>query len=227
MATASSIITRALKMAGIIDAIEAASAEELSDGLESLNELLAGMSIARGLISAQVTEALTLTNGDGIYSIGSGADLSTTRPLRIESAYITSNGVDSPLGIGSRNDYNEIPDKTTQGTPSDIYYDQAFANGDLRFYPVPDAAYVVTVSSWKPISQVSAVGDDVSMPDYLLAYIKVSLAINLATEYRQPVSEVWYSQKSDLEAKMRSLHRQPARARFDMTTAQPYNIEIG
>lgn len=227
MATASSIITRALKMAGIIDAIEAASAEELSDGLEALNELLATVSIARGNIAAQTTETLTLTIGDGAYTIGATGDFATARPQRIESAYITSNGVDSPLEIGTRADYNALADKATSGTPDTLYYDQTFSNGDLRFYPVPDAAYVVTISSWKPISQVSAVGDDLSLPDYLLAYLKVCLAINLATEYRQPVSEVWYSQKADLEAKMRTLHRQPVKAQFDMNTPRPYNIEAG
>ena len=41
MATASSIITRALRIAGVVDTIETPSAAELSAGLDSLNDALA------------------------------------------------------------------------------------------------------------------------------------------------------------------------------------------
>jgi hypothetical protein len=227
MATATSIINRALRMCGAIDAIETPSAADLSNGLDALNEIIAGMSIARGLIHAQTTETLTLTGGDGNYSIGSGADFDTARPIAIESAYITVNGIDSPLCIDGRNAYNAIADKTTQGTPSTLYYDATFANGNIRFYPVPDEAYTVTISAWKEISQIAAVGDAVSLPEYLLSYLKVALAINLAHEYRQPVSSAWVEQREELARHMRNIHRQPVRAMFDMVTPQPYNIEAG
>lgn len=225
MATGTSIITRALRMCGVIDAIETPNATDIDSGLEALNELLAGMSIARGLIHAQTTETLTLTIGDGSYSIGTGANFNTARPLAIESAYVTSNGVDTPLSISGRNEYNALADKATQGLPSTIYYDPTFANGNVRFYPVPDAAYVVTVSTWKEISQVSAVGDAVSLPEYLLTYIKVALAIKLAGEYRQPVSPAWVEQRDELARYMRNLHRQPVKATFDLAYGAPYNIE--
>ncbi len=227
MATATSIITRALRMCGAIDAIETPSADDLSNGLDALNEVIAGASLARGLIHAQTTETLTLTLGDANYSIGSGADFNTARPIAIESAYITDDGIDSPLYIEGRNAYNNIADKTTQGSPSTLYYDPTFANGNIRFYPVPDAAYTVTISSWKEISQVAAVGDAITLPEYLLAYLKVALAIKLAHEYRQPVSQEWINQREELARQMRNIHRQPVKACFDMVTPQPYNIEVG
>ncbi len=225
MATGTSIITRALRMCGAIDAIETPSATDLANGLDALNELISSMSIARGLIYAQTTETLTLTIGDGSYSIGTGADFNTARPLAIESAYITSNGVDTPLYISGRNEYNALADKSTQGLPGTLYYDPTFTNGNVRFYPVPDAAYVVTVSTWKEISQIAAVGDSVSLPEYLLTYLKVALAINLAGEYRQPISPAWVDQRDELARYMRNLHRQPVKATFDLAYGAPYSIE--
>jgi hypothetical protein len=227
MATASSIITRALRIAGVVDAIETPSAAELSAGLDSLNDVLAGLSLYRLAFYAQTTQSITLTPGDGAYTIATGADFSTPRPLRIESAYITINGIDSPLLIGNRLDFNALATKTTSGAPITLYYDATFASGDLRFYPVPDAAYVVTLTSWKEFTRYTSANESVTLPNYLIAFLHFALAIDLAPQFQRAVEPYWVAQKDELLDNMRTLHKQPVRAQFDISTGTPYNIETG
>lgn len=223
MTTATSIITRALRGLGVITATETPSAEDISAGLESLNDVLATLSLSRGAFPAQATQTVTLTAGDGIYSIGTGADLSVARPLRIEAAFIAINGMDLQLEVGSRADYDALTDKAESGQPDRVFYDATSTNGDIRFYPVPDDAYSVTLTSWVEFTQLTGVGVTVALPGYLTAYLRVALMVALAPEYQRPVEQMWLAQMDDLERKMLMLHRPMPKAMFDI--ARPFDIE--
>ena len=222
MTTASSIIARALRGLGVIDAVQTPSAEDAANGLEALNDVLAALSLSRGMFPAQATQTITLTPGDGIYSIGSGADLNVARPLRVESAYITISGQDIPLSVGTREDYNGLTEKTRAGVPDRVFYDATSANGDLRFYPVPDAAYVVTLTSWCQFTRLSGHSATVLLPDYLTAYLRLALMVALAPEYQRPMEQSWLIQMDGMERKMSALHRTVPKAMFEIST--PFDI---
>lgn len=223
MTTATSIITRALRGLGVITATEAPSAEDTAAGLEALNDVLATLSLSRGAFPAQATQAVTLVAGDGVYSIGSGADFNVARPLRIEAAFITIDGLDMQLQVGSRADYDALPEKADTGQPDRVFYDATSANGDIRFYPVPDNSYSVTLRSWVSFDQIATVGATVVLPAYLTAYLRLSLMVALAPEYQRPVDQMWLVQIDDLSRKMLTLHRPMPKAMFDI--ARPFDIE--
>lgn len=223
MTTATSIITRALRGLGVITATETPSAEDTAAGFDALNEVLATLSLSRGAFPAQTTQTVTLTPGDGIYSIGTGADLSVARPLRVEAAYITIGGLDMQLEVGTRADYDALPDKTKTGKPDRVFYDATSAYGDIRFYPVPDDAYAVTLTSWVEFTQLASVGSAVVLPAYLTAYLRFALMVALAPEYQRPIEQMWVAQMDDLERKMATLHSRIPKATFEI--ARPFNIE--
>lgn len=225
MATAADIITRALRGIGAIDAIETPSAEDMSAGLLALNELLEAYSLKRGAIYAQVTESVTLTVGDGQYSMGTGADLNTVRPLRIESAFLRDGSTDYPLEvIASRDQWNAIGNKAVTARPSQLFYDATFANGTVLFDTLPDKAYTLTLSSWKPFSTFDSAYATVALPGYFNRYWRLCLMMDLAPEYGRPVDPLWLVQKDELEAYMRTLHRRDVKAAFDMTGGRPFDI---
>lgn len=223
MTTATSIITRALRGMGVISATQTPSADDIAAGLESLNDVLAALSLSRGAFPAQTTQVITLTAGDGIYSIGAGADFNVARPLRVESAFITINGMDMQLVVGSRADYDALPEKLDSGQPDRVFYDATSANGDIRFYPVPDDAYSVTLTCWCEFTQLSGIGATVVLPNYLTAYLRVALMVALAPEYSRPVDQMWLAQMDSMERKMLTLHRPMPKAMFDI--ARPFDIE--
>ena len=92
--TAQELIKAALRAVGAIPTGETPTASELADGLEALQIMLRSWAAEGLLIYAYTEDTHTLTAGDGEYSIGSGGDIDTTRPERIESAYIKSGNVD-------------------------------------------------------------------------------------------------------------------------------------
>lgn len=228
MATAGEIITRALRGIGAIDAIETPSAEDMSAGLLALNDLVEAYSIKRGSIYAQATETFTLTPGDGSYTIGSAGDIATARPLRIESAFLRYGAIDYPLEIiASRDQYNAIEYKSVGGLPARLYYDPTFSSGTILFDRLPDKAYQLHLTSWKPFTAFASSGAVVNMPGYLSRYWRICLQIELAAEYGKPIEPVWIGQKDEMESDMRALHRRDVRSCFDIAAARDFNIQAG
>lgn len=228
MALASEIITRALRGIGAIDAIETPSAEDMSAGLLALNDLMESYSIKRGALYAQTSETFALTAGDGAYSIGSAGDIATARPLRIESAFLRDGSNDYALEIvASRDQYNAIGDKSVGGCPSRLYYDPTFSTGNIYFDCLPDKAYVLHLTSWKPFTTFASPNVSVALPGYFNRYWRLCLQIDLAPEYGRQVDPMWLAGKDEIENDMRALHRRDVRSSFDISSSRAYNISAG
>jgi hypothetical protein len=87
------ILTRALRIAQVFaQGDDITGTDEETDALSVLNSLLASWSAERLLVPHLETDSLTLTASDGEYTIGSGGDINTTRPLRIEHAFVRDSG---------------------------------------------------------------------------------------------------------------------------------------
>ena len=98
MSTAQDIITRALRSLQVVAQGETPDADQLSDGLVSLNDLLSAWGNERLMVYQTVQETITLVGGQSAYDIGVGAtSLNTSMPIRIERAFIRLNGIDDPL----------------------------------------------------------------------------------------------------------------------------------
>jgi len=93
MATAQSILTRSMRMLGLIESGNSPTAEELSDGLESLNAIIETWQTDDRAYFSQVDSTFALTTGTGQYAIGdttltissitrSGATATATTELR-------------------------------------------------------------------------------------------------------------------------------------------------
>lgn len=189
MADVQSIIERAMRLAGLLESGESASSDELSDGLLAVNNLLSSWQNER-LIAYAISEIThTLTANDGAYTIGSGADIDTTRPVKIESAYIRSDNVDYPIQIVDVDRWNRIADKTVTGPIVDtLYYDPTMSTGTVYLYPVPSSANVLHLFVRVPISSYSAVTDTVTLPPGWDQAITFNVAPLIALEYGREVS---------------------------------------
>ena len=92
---------------------ETPDADQLNDGLVSLNDLLSAWGNERLMVYQTVQETITLVGGQSAYDIGVGAtSLNTSMPIRIERAFIRLNGIDDPLEILTRDQYQSIASKS-------------------------------------------------------------------------------------------------------------------
>ena len=232
MATANDIITDALADIGAIDPIEPLTANEAAHGLRKLNELLESWSNESLAVYQILQENFATVAGTASYTIGSGATWNTTRPLRIESAFLRSNSIDYPLTVLNREEYDWLPLKTTQYQPEYLFYYPAVANGTVTLYGVPDAIYTVFLNSYKQLQSFAALTDVVVLPPGYLRAIKSNLALELAPGYNREPSALLAAIARDSKAAIKRLNsRTPklsvAQTAFHGEGRSGFNVNTG
>ena len=185
MATAKALIRKALlkvEAVGYNDTL-ADDDPRIVDGLEDLNNLISSMN-SEGLIIHSLTKvSKTLVAGTNEYTIGTGADIDTTRPMSIQNTFIRdSNNYDHPITIKAIEEYAKISAKSTQGRPSRLYYNPAYTLGKVYLYLTPDTAEDLHLDLISPLSEISAVGDTVSLPGEFKRMLIYNLALDIAPE---------------------------------------------
>src|SRR3990167_449539 len=182
MATAFSLITRAMRLSGAIGSGEAPDDDESADGLDALNTMLESWSIERLSVPYIVEETLTMVPSTSAYTMGSSGDLNTDRPTRVEdSCFIRYADIDTPLTLLNYEGYAAIVDKTTQSNvPEYLFVDMRNPLVYLTFWPVPSSASAVAhIFSWKQLQQFSELTTVLALaPGY-----KRAIEYNLAIEY--------------------------------------------
>jgi hypothetical protein len=182
--TGQSLVKRALRLIGAVQTGESPTAVEQVDALEALNAMLDAWNAENLMLYSLAKETFTLQAGHDPHTVGSGGDLSTVRPQKLEAGavYVTSNSSDYPVEVISQERYAAIPLKTTQGLPYQVYYDGSFYLGNAYFYPVPDQAYTLTIYKPGILSQVGA-STSFSLPPAYANAIVWNLAVELAAEW--------------------------------------------
>lgn len=185
MATAKELVRKALlkvEAVGYSDVL-ADDDQRIVDGLEDLNNLISSLN-AEGLMIPSVTKVShTLVAGTNNYTIGTGADINTTRPMSIGSAFIRdSNNYDHYVDIKAIEEYARISVKTTQGRPDRLYYNPAYSLGKIYLYLTPDTAEDLHMDLIVPLAEISAVGDTVDLPREYKRMLIYNLALDIAPE---------------------------------------------
>lgn len=185
MTTAIQLITRSMRLAGSLSKGEQPDADEADDGLVALNSMLASFSIDRLQIPYIVEETLTMVPGTSAYTMGSGGNLNTTRPTRIEDAcFIRYNAIDTPLELLNFQAYAGIVDKTPQSNiPQYLFVDMRTPLVYLTFWPVPSSALAVAhIFSWKQLQTFATLTDTLD----LYPGSEEMIAFNLAVRWAGP-----------------------------------------
>ena len=185
MATAISMIKRAMRLSGSIGVGETPTSDEADDGLDALNTMLDSWSIERLQVYYIVEESLTLTGG-ATYTMGVGGNLNTTRPTRIEdSCFIRFNSIDTPLKLLNFEGYAAIVDKTTgSNIPQYLFVDMQNPLVRLTFWPVPSSASAVAhIFSWKQLQQFATLTDVLALPPGYKRAIEYNLALEFGPEF--------------------------------------------
>jgi len=180
--TAQELIDAALRVIGAVDPGETPGTTERNNGLEAMRIMLRQWS-AKGLFVFAATEDThALTAGTESYTIGSGATINTTRPVRIRSAYVAGGGLDRPLDIIGLDEYARLQQKDLgMSYPHKLMYLPGYSVGTIYLYP-PGGG---TLHLWseKPLTDPTTLGGDVTFPGEYDAAIKFGLAVHIAPEY--------------------------------------------
>jgi hypothetical protein len=190
--TARGIIKKSLQKIGVLVKQEDPTADEAVDALDALNAMLSSWSNDSMNIYARVWESFPLVASDGQYTIGTGGDFNTTRPIQLIDAYTRLSTYDQPMRIVTDEIYASITNKNTLGRPDMITFDNAFPLATIRLYPVPDQNYTLFIQSEKELAQFT-LDQVVSLPAGWERALIYNLAIELAPEYGQEVNQAVFS----------------------------------
>lgn len=182
MTTALQVITRAMKIAGVIGQNETPTSSEADDGLVSLNDMLALWSIDRTTMFTITQSNFALVNGTASYTIGTGGNFNIARPSTIDYAFIRINSVDYPLTKINNQDYDSIAYKAAAGFPQFFYYDKAFPLAIITLYGVPTQG-TLYIDTWTPLTSFTNLATDLTFPNGYATAIAYNLAIFIAPEY--------------------------------------------
>jgi hypothetical protein len=190
MATGISMITRAMRLCGALGEGEIPTDQEAQDCLSAMNTMLDSWSIERMFVYYIVSEQLTMVPSQATYTMGSGGDLDTTRPTRIDdSCFIRYAGIDTPLQLLDADGYAAIICKTIESNiPWYLFPDYQYPLVRLSFYTVPSSASAVAhIKSWKQLQQFTSLTDALALPPGYQRAIEYSLSEEVAPEFGQPV----------------------------------------
>lgn len=192
MATVNDLIIRALKMVSIIGNNETLDTADAADSLAQINGILDEWNSRKLMNYAVSKEAFPLVSGTDIYTIGSGGDFNTTRPVEIVTAFIRdSGGIDYPVQIIQNDEYDDIAQKNIQSTwPHFLFYNPLFPLAEIRLYPVPTATYDLHISSWIGFPSYATTGDTVALPTGFNELLTYQLAVDMCSYFANPIPPV-------------------------------------
>lgn len=230
MATLDDLIARALRTSGRLDIGETPTANEKAAGLVVANHILQQWATEKLLTYAKVEITHTLTVGDGEYTIGSGGDINTTRPLKIDYALVIDGDIDYPLDVyQTEAGWQDLVYKPAEGLPDTLWYRPEFtsARGKIFIYPVPDVAYTLKMFAWQQFTAFAATTDTVTFPPGYEVALMWELAKQLAPEAGMPPPAHVVQMAASTKAQLKAINYQPIIPPNPLTHSRRHDIFSG
>lgn len=179
------LIVGSLRDLGVVASGRSPTTSQLADGLDGVNLMLRTWAARRFLIPFITQESFSWGAGLPSRTIGATGNLVTPRPFKITNAFLRdAASFDQPIRIGSKDEWDSAPSKTTTGRPGFLYYDQTFPNGTIYLLAVPDSTYTIFLDSQKPFTEYAATTDPIGLSLDFHETLRSNLAVKrLAKEY--------------------------------------------
>jgi len=207
MSNARSIIKGSLRSIGKIGRGRDMTAEQAADGLELLNQLLASWK-GEGLIEPfRTTEELTYSASQQSYTIGSGGDLDTVRPIQIIAAFHRDGaGSDHSVDFMTLQEYNSIHTKDISTYPCRMYYEPEYPLGRIYFDYKPGTDLTLHLTSLKEITAFADLDTTITLPAEYDRFMRTHLAIETAPDYGHKVSQELVNAAVESKANIKRLN---------------------
>lgn len=175
--TARTVISDALRKIGVVALNMPMTAEQADHGLRALNRMLKAWQNKGYQVFATSSQSVTLTTS-AVYT------LDPVRPLQILSCRFKQGQIERPMVAMTRDEYDTLPIKTTQGAPTMFYYDRQREAARLYVWPVMASVAGETLE----ITQIReaedmTLGSAVDIPGEWYDAAVYGLAARLADDY--------------------------------------------
>lgn len=196
--TRDSIVNAAFRKIGVAVDGATATATQLVNAQEALNNLVFSL-YAQGMpVWAMTTTFFTPVLGQIAYPVGLGigtGNLNIQAPLKIVQAFSRDNlsNTDIPMNIYTQYNYNLLSTKINQGYPVHLWYQPLNQAGTITIWPAPDQYTATNRSIYfvyqRAFDEFDAGTDTPDFPQVWLEPLIYGLAHRLSPEFGVPLSE--------------------------------------
>lgn len=220
------MILRSLRMNGEKVYGGTLTSAEAVDHFNDLNTMLESWSTERLLIYQIVEEAFTLVIGSSAYTIGSGGNFNTTRPVKLEDTCFI-NYLSHLYQVNVLNERNFTALQTTglSGMPKNLYFDISVPLATIYFDYSPDVAYDFHLKSWRQLQTFATIDTDVTFPLGYRRAIESNYAIESAPGLTSVSPETARIAKES-KAAIRTLNAPESVLRLDLGVAGRKRFDI-
>lgn len=183
------IATAALEMIGVVAIGDTPEAEHSAKALEQLNLMVKTWGASPAPKLWLVSEgAVTLTASNAAYT---ASPVSLAR--KVLSIRRRTSSIDTPLEMLSRDEYDDVPNKSGTGTPTSFYFDPQRATRTLYVWPAPSSAVAssttLRMTYLRVIEDLDSLNDDFDLPQEWLEVLQYGLAARLALVFRMHLAD--------------------------------------
>jgi len=187
------IITLALRKLGVLDIEGVASAAQLTNHSLVLNMMLKAWQ-SKGMKLWTVKEySLPLVANTNVYTIGPAGTVVQNKPLKLIQAWLrnesVSPNVDLPMNIISRQEYNILSAKNSQGIANSVFLTPNSTDATLKVWLSPDTNTATNYKLWIVVQEaISDVNSNVAtdFPNEWMQSLVWNMAAELAMDYGIP-----------------------------------------
>ena len=223
--TVNTLTDAAYRKCGIINP----SGTEDTYAFEALNNMISTWAL-EFILPYLVREDFDLVIGTSEYTIGSGGDFDTVRPISLSSVYLTnSDNYSFYVTPHGPKDHNKIKNKTLSGRPVNIYFVPEYPLAKLIFNKETDVVYTAHFEFWKALTEFAELTTTFALPLEFKEAIIYNLAVKLAEdnsiELPQTVGQTAIT-VLHLISKTLIANRAPPKVSFDLANRGAYNIIV-
>lgn len=228
MTTATTIIQRALLAIGNVGTGETPSADDTDTAFKALNDMLDSWSLDKLYVFSTLEESFPLVSGTGSYTIGSGGDFNTTRPIKIDRAYVRQSDIDYGLMPVDGAGYSNIQLKETiVDVPEYIWYNPTMPLGTIKLWPVPRASLTLHIQTSKQLTQFATQSTDIALAPGYAEAIRYALMPRLAAEGLGEVTEAQIAMAASATERVKTANSKVPVLRNEFYNGSRFNIFRG
>jgi hypothetical protein len=212
--TVRDLIKSSLKLIGVIAIDDDVHASDANEALMVLNMMLDQWNNEKLLTYYELNELFPLSVGVYSYAIGAGQTFNTTRPIKIDQAFIrdtnSTSNIDQQLELVPNDKYQAITLKTmTSNYPMYLNYLASYPYGEIKIWPVPSiTGLYLNISQRKQLTRFASLDAIVTLPPGYEMALRYNLAMELAPEYGSPASQMIAGKASVSKAQLKTVNQE-------------------
>ena len=176
---ARAIGTFALKLLNITPTTQSPSANDLADAVQALNMMLKTWQMSGPNLFRHTEGTVTLVADTASYVL-------SPKPFRVgEARYRDSSSRDIPMWDLTRQEYTDLPMKTTTGVPTNYFVDYQRSAATMYVWPVPSSVSTETIkyTYQRAIEDIDSPDNDIDIPQEWFETVAYNLADRLCEQY--------------------------------------------